>query len=82
MSVQTNNNIVLARPINGVTINGIEFLLNENGKHREFQTKEEARTFIRAEIFPDSTDEEQDGYFTFMTVTEALEHESLAQGAE
>lgn len=70
-----NTHIVLAWPINGVALNGIEFLLNENGTHREFATKEDARSFIRVEISPDSTDEEQDWYFTFMTASDALAYE-------
>lgn len=75
-----NNAIVLARDISGVSINGLEFLLDgHNGPYREFETKEDARAFIREEIFPDSTDEEQDNYFTFMTVDEVHAYEKKQQ---
>lgn len=79
-----NTNIVLARPKGGVTLNGLEFLLDgPNGPYKEFKDKEEARSYIREEIFPDSTDEEQDDYFTFMTVVEAMAYEeSLVEAAE
>lgn len=72
-----NNNIVLARPVNGVSLNGLEFLLDKNKEFLEFKTKDDARAFIREDIFPDSSDEEQDNYFTFMTVTEAIEYENM-----
>jgi len=83
MSSPTGENqlIVLARPMGGTTLNGLEFLLDKEKDYdyRTFESKEAARDFIRAEIFPDSTDEEQDDYFTFMTVEEAHAYEAKAK---
>ena len=83
MSSSTGDNqlIVLARPIGGTTLNGLEFLLDKENDYdyRKFESKEAARAFIRAEIFPDSTDAEQDDYYTFMTVEEAHAYEAKAK---
>jgi hypothetical protein len=39
--------VVIARFINDVSINGLEYLLGENGKAKEFNNKEEAVLFLR-----------------------------------
>ncbi len=36
----------IARPINGVTINGNEYVLNENNEVMTFDTKKEAQDFL------------------------------------
>ena len=78
-TVATNDMIVLGRAKQGVTLNGLEFLLDDKQEYRKFESKEEARAFIRAEMFPDSTDALQDDYFTFMTVEEAFEYEGIPE---
>lgn len=41
--------IVVARPVNGITLNHeLEFLLDDNGEVRTFDSEEEARTFLIA----------------------------------
>ena len=75
--------IVVARPINGVTINGLEFLLDgPNGPHMTFNNKEEAKDFLRENAFPEATDEELEGYYTFMTQEEGLKYEANNSDSE
>lgn len=41
--------VVVARPVNGITINNeLEFLLDSSGKVRTFDSEEQARTFLLA----------------------------------
>ena len=41
--------IVVGRPINGISINGLEFLMNEeNTDYKMFNDKEEAKTFLNS----------------------------------
>ena len=69
--------IVVGRPINGISLNGLEFLLiSENGPRMTFDSKEEAKDFLRENAFPEATDEELEGYYTFMTEEEALKYEA------
>jgi hypothetical protein len=60
---------ILGRPINGISLNGLEYLLNQEGTdYMYFKNKEEARNFLRENVFPDSTDEELEDYFMFKRV--------------
>lgn len=75
--------IVVARPINGVTINGLEFLLNSpSGPYMTFNNKEEAKDFLRENAFPEATDEELENYYTFMNEEEALKYEADNSNSE
>ena len=41
--------VVVARPVNGITLNDeLEFLLDNNGEVRTFDSEEDARTFLIA----------------------------------
>jgi hypothetical protein len=41
--------IVVGRPINGISINGLEYLMNEdNSDYKLFENKEEAKTFLNS----------------------------------
>ena len=41
------SNVVVARPIGGITINnGLEFLLDDSGSIRVFDSPEQARSFL------------------------------------
>ena len=41
------SNAIVARPINGITLNGnLEFLLDDGGKVRMFDNPEQARSFL------------------------------------
>ena len=40
---------IVARPVNGITLNGeLEFLLDDNGAVQVFDSAEQARVFLRA----------------------------------
>ena len=43
--------IVIGRPINGISINGLEYMLDENGDYKLFNTKEEAKEFLNSKQF-------------------------------
>ena len=38
--------VVVGRPINGITINGLEYILDDNGDVMEFDSEEEAVKFL------------------------------------
>ena len=38
--------IVISKPINGISINGDEYLLDENNEHMEFDSIEVAKEFL------------------------------------
>ena len=43
------NKVVVARPVNGITLNDeLEFLLDDNGEVKTFDSEEEAQTFLIA----------------------------------
>lgn len=58
--------VTISKAINGISINGNETLLNEDGSVMEFKDKEEAISFLRDHGF-DLTDEEFEDDFTFTT---------------
>lgn len=75
--------IVIGRAKNNSSLNGLEFLLKEPYVYQEFQDIDAAKVFIREQIFPDSTDEEIEDYFTFMTKQEAIDYvETKAEQGE
>jgi hypothetical protein len=45
--------IRIGRPINGVTINGLEYILDENGREMRFADKAAASAFLRGKGFTD-----------------------------
>jgi len=58
--------IVIGRPINGISLNGLEYLLNENGDYKEFNSKEEAKTFLNSMFEEPLTDDDLEDSFMFM----------------
>lgn len=60
----TNPIVTVGRPVNGITINGDEFLLEDDGTVMEFGSKDEAFTFLR-ENGVELTDEEMEESFNF-----------------
>lgn len=69
--------IVVGRPINGISVNGLEYLLDENtdSGFMTFETKEKALEFVRENVFPDATDEELNNYFTFREESDVVKEE-------
>lgn len=41
------NEIIVGRPINGITLNDLEYLLNENGNIMKFKSKEHAIGYLK-----------------------------------
>jgi hypothetical protein len=58
--------IVIGRPINGISINGLEYLLDENGDYKQFESKEEAKTFLNSMFEEPLTDDQLEDSFMFM----------------
>ena len=58
--------IVIGRPINGISLNGLEYLLNEDGDYKEFNSKEEAKTFLNSMFEEPLTDDELEDNFMFL----------------
>ena len=48
MSLKTvTKKIVVGRPINGISINGLEYLLGENDEPMKFDNVKSAKTFLK-----------------------------------
>jgi hypothetical protein len=45
--MDTEKKVIIGRAINGISINGLEYLLGENGKVKEFENKQEAVRFLK-----------------------------------
>ena len=39
--------VIVGRPINGISINGLEYVLNENGEPIKWATEKQARLFLK-----------------------------------
>lgn len=48
--------ITVSKPINGVTLNGDEWLLDDNGEVMKFETKEDAVVFLKKHGVTDISD--------------------------
>jgi hypothetical protein len=69
--------IVIGRPINGISINGLEFLMNEeNTEYRQFKDKREAMDFLNSLMEEPLTDDELEDGFMFMDTETDFENES------
>lgn len=58
--------VTISRPINGISINGDEYLLHPNGIVMEFDSKQEAINFLQDNGY-NLTDEEIKERFNFHT---------------
>ena len=45
--------VSVGRPINGISINGLEWLLNDEGTDMLFKTEEEAKVFLKLHGYTD-----------------------------
>lgn len=45
--------IIVGRHIDGITINPLEYLLDDNGKPMVFESEEKAKEFLRTHNVPD-----------------------------
>ncbi|WP_062322634.1 hypothetical protein [Halolactibacillus sp. JCM 19043] len=41
------NECIIARPVNGITINGLEYILDDFGEVKRFNTKDEAIQYLK-----------------------------------
>lgn len=64
--------IAIARPINGISLNGLEFLM-DGDKYKQFEDKAAAYALIRETMSPDFTDEEIEDHFVFVKLDESGE---------
>jgi len=69
--------IVIGRPINGISINGLEFVMNDdNTDYKMFVTKREAMDFLNSMFKEPLTDDELEDGFMFMDTETDFENES------
>ena len=61
---ETATVVTIGRPVNGISLNGDEFLLDNEDNVMEFENKASAYTFLR-ENGVDLTDEEMETSFNF-----------------
>lgn len=47
MNMMNTTGIVIGRPINGISINGLEYLLDDAGDFHHFSTVDAAKQFLR-----------------------------------
>jgi hypothetical protein len=58
--MDSEKRIIIGRPINGISINGLEYALDEHGEVKEFADKKEAVHFLKNNGF---LDKELDYFF-------------------
>jgi hypothetical protein len=46
-SMDTDKRVIIGRPINGISINGLEYVLDEHNEVKEFASKKEAVQFLK-----------------------------------
>jgi hypothetical protein len=67
--------IVIGRPINGISVNGLEYLLDENGGYKQFESTEEAKTFLNSMFEEPLTDDQLEDSFMFLDTETDFENE-------
>lgn len=50
--------VIIGRPINGISINGFEYALDENNEYLHFDSKDDAKNFLREKGAPEEDIEE------------------------
>ena len=58
--------IIIGRPINGISLNGLEYLLNDDQTEMEFADKDYAKKFLRKNGFKKFTDDQLEDSFMFV----------------
>ena len=58
--------IIIGRPINGISLNGNEYLLNEDQTEMEFVDKGVAKEFLKNNGFKKFSDEQLEDSFVFI----------------
>ena len=66
--------IIIGRPIEGIALNGLEYLMNEdNSDYKFFADKQEAFKFLRDNMDGEVTDDELEDSFMFLDTEEDFE---------
>lgn len=60
--------ITIGRPINGISLNGLEYLLDSKNVIMQFKDREEAKQFLRDNGHEDWSDEELEDAYMFEEV--------------
>jgi hypothetical protein len=68
--------IVIGRPINGISINGLEYLLGEDGEYKPFESREEAKAFLNSMFEEPLTDDQLEDGFMFLDTETDFDNES------
>lgn len=63
------NEIIVGRPINGITLNDLEYLLDESGDIMKFKSKEHAVHYLKEH----GADDEEIYYMSFIYTNESRE---------
>jgi len=58
--------IIIGKPINGIYLNGLEYLLDDNDKPIEFATVELAKNHLQSNGFGELSDDELEDSFVFL----------------
>jgi hypothetical protein len=58
--------IIIGRAIGGISLNGLEYLLNEDQTEMEFKDKKAAMKFLRENGHEDWTDDELEDSYMFV----------------
>lgn len=60
---------IVGKPINGISLNGLEYLLNEDSSdYMSFKDRETAKTFLKENGYDSLTDDELEDSFIFKTI--------------
>ena len=62
--------IAIGRPINGISLNGLEYLLNDDGSYMEFNDSKTAKDFLRENGYGEWSDDEIEDSFMFVDLSE------------
>lgn len=60
------SHIIIGRPINGISLNGLEYLLDDKDEPMEFKDKDEAKQYLRDNGYAELSDEELEDSFNFV----------------
>jgi hypothetical protein len=67
--------IIVGRPVEGISLNGLEYLMNEdNTNYKFFNNKREAMDFLNSNMDETLTDDELEDAFMFMDTEKDFEN--------
>lgn len=70
--------IIIGRPIEGISLNGLEYLMNEdNTDYKYFKDKQEAMDFLNSALESPLTEEELEDGFMFLDTETDFENPEI-----